>query len=194
MRLFAAVRPPDHVKDHLAGALAGALGAATDRSVPFSPRVNWHVTLAFYGDVPDGSVTAWENGLAQELSGLAPFTVELRGAGVVRRRVGWIGVGGETRALKRAMAAATAAGELASQAVGRRPAVPGGPEARALRPHLTVTRAADRPAVKSALSALAIYRGPSWLVEEVTLISSDLGRGPGGHALYTLQSTVRLPV
>ncbi|MDR2373230.1 MAG: RNA 2',3'-cyclic phosphodiesterase [Bifidobacteriaceae bacterium] len=176
MRLFAAIRPPAEVTDHLAGALAGALGPSWDRSAPISPRLNWHITLAFYGDVPDAAVPDHQRPLALGLAALGPFTLELRGAGVIRRQVGWIGVGGQTAILKRAMKAAAEAGQALP---AQRPEAP-----RALRPHLTITRSADKPHIRAALQALAIYQGPSWLVTEVELIASELGRGPGRHALH----------
>ncbi|MDR2377965.1 MAG: 2'-5' RNA ligase family protein [Bifidobacteriaceae bacterium] len=199
MRLFAAISPPDAVKDHLAGALASALGPGTDRSAPLSPRQNWHITLAFYGEVPDCAGPVFEQALAAVLPPLGAFRLELAGAGVIRRRVGWIGVGGQTATLKRAMAAAAdlpgPAGGLttgpADAARSSRRAAARQP--RALRPHLTITRAADHPAISPALTALSVYRGPSWLVNAVELIVSEVGRGPGGHALHTPVATVPLP-
>ncbi|MDR0592247.1 MAG: RNA 2',3'-cyclic phosphodiesterase [Bifidobacteriaceae bacterium] len=176
MRFFAAVRPPDAVLDHLSLALAAVLPQAPGPAPPLLPRANWHVTLAFYGEQPDGAEPVLLSALAEALARTEPFSLELRGAGVFRRKVGWIGLGGQTAALAQAMrAAAEAVAEVG------RPA----PPPLGARPHLTVTRAADRPDVGRALRALSVYQGPSWLVTEAHLMSSELGRGPAGHALYS---------
>ncbi|MDR3359433.1 MAG: RNA 2',3'-cyclic phosphodiesterase [Bifidobacteriaceae bacterium] len=171
MRLFAAIRPPGLVLEHLSGALAAVLAPRADRSSPLQPRANWHVTLAFYGEAPAGAVPSIEADLRAELASVSPFELELRGAGTFRGRVGWIGVGGDLASFATAARAALAA-------------YPTGGD-RSANPHLTVTRAADRPAVADALRALSIYVGPTWQAGEVELIRSDLGQGPGRHALYT---------
>ena len=58
MRLFAAIWPPEDVLDHLDLALASVRGAPSGLSsaVRWSARETWHLTAAFYGDVPDGAV------------------------------------------------------------------------------------------------------------------------------------------
>jgi 2'-5' RNA ligase len=171
--------------DHLSAALALGLGPRTDRSSPTQPRANWHVTLAFYGEAPGAVWPELASALAFQLQDARPFALELRGAGVFRRRVGWIGVGGDTAALGSAVRAAQDAGDsvLAGAAPGR---------VEQARPHLTVTRAADRPAIAAALTALSVYVGPSWTVDSVSLMRSELGAGPGRHALYT--ELARLPL
>jgi 2'-5' RNA ligase len=235
VRLFAAIRPPDHVLDHLSTALAAALPPHPDRSSPLQPRANWHVTLAFYGEVPDAAQTDVGSELAEAVDGLGQFEIELRGAGRFRRTVGWIGVGGDVAALDRLSRAAAAvwpgdpgrlgpgrAGDAgagarggwgdpgagarggwgdpggrrgASDASGGRGRGNAGGRRRrgeAPRPHLTVTRAADRPATALALQALSVYAGPSWLVSEVVLMRSELGMGAGRHALHTHLATIPL--
>ncbi|MDR2453852.1 MAG: RNA 2',3'-cyclic phosphodiesterase [Bifidobacteriaceae bacterium] len=177
MRLFAAVRPPTSALDHLSTALAAALGPRADRSSPLQPRANWHITLAFYGEVPGGAIPELAAELAANLDGIGQFRLELRGAGRFGRKTGWVGVGGDTAALERLARAAAAAWPGSggtSRAAGRRP-----------RPHLTLSRAADRPATSLAFQALAVYVGPTWPVREVRLARSQLGQGPGRHSLYT---------
>ena len=56
MRLFAAVRPPEPVLLHLERALAGVRPLADGAGVRWSSQENLHLTLAFFGDVPDGAV------------------------------------------------------------------------------------------------------------------------------------------
>ena len=59
MRLFAAVWPPEDVLDHLdlaLGAVRRTLPGDGTGPVRWSARDTWHLTCAFYGDVPDGRV------------------------------------------------------------------------------------------------------------------------------------------
>jgi RNA 2',3'-cyclic 3'-phosphodiesterase len=37
----------------------------------------------------------------------------------------------------------------------------------------------------AAAHALAVYQGPSWTVDEVELVASDLGAGPQGSPVHT---------
>jgi 2'-5' RNA ligase len=52
------------------------------------------------------------------------------------------------------------------------------------RAHLTITRNANQPEIEQAMAALSVYSGPSWQVDEIHLVESQLGKGPGGHPLY----------
>lgn len=200
MRLFAAVWPPDRVLDHLDLALAAVRGtpSGADRGpVRWSARETWHLTLAFYGVLPDGSVPSLLEELAVAAARTPPYVLRLRGAGLFSHRTLWTGVGGdldEHRALTRACGAA---GELAGAQPDRRVRE---------RPHLTVARvnAAAVPArggrggrdgrrvgegeaeVADALvAALAVYEGPDWTVGSLHLVESVPGAGRGGGPLYT---------
>ncbi|WP_225754189.1 RNA 2',3'-cyclic phosphodiesterase [Actinotalea sp. Marseille-Q4924] len=202
MRLFAALRPPDVVLHHLAAALEavrlgtdGADAAGPRSPVRWSPPENWHVTLAFYGDVPDGAAHELQEGLAVLSSGREPFDLSLRGAGVFAHRTLWVGVGGD----------AGAAAELCAGAREVGAVVLGHAETRERsRPHLTVGRVAQdvragrsrgrrgpgdgRPApdeLAGPVRALGVYEGPSWTVTDLRLVRSELGRGRGGSALHT---------
>jgi 2'-5' RNA ligase len=56
VRLFVAAYPPEPACAHLAAAvdaLAVGRAAAAGVNARLAPRANWHVTLAFLGDVPD---------------------------------------------------------------------------------------------------------------------------------------------
>nr|WP_297422613.1 RNA 2',3'-cyclic phosphodiesterase [uncultured Actinotalea sp.] len=205
MRLFASIRPPDVVLVHLAAALGavslgrgeGPAGRSTG-PVRWSPPENWHVTLAFYGEASEGAVPELEQGLATLAEEQAPFGLRLRGAGVFSHRTLWVGVAGDGSAVSRL---ALGAREVGAAVLGRT-------EARERsRPHLTVGRVTDdvraartrrRPAraaaargraddgdpLAAAVRALGVYEGPSWTVEEVRLVRSELGQGRGGAALH----------
>lgn len=207
MRLFAAVWPPDDVLDHLDLALATVRGrSGPDDAVRWSARDAWHLTSAFYGSLPDAVVDVLGADLAAHAATLAPFDLRLAGAGVFAHRTLWVGAGGD-------VAAATALA-AAARAVGDAHGAPPDPRVRH-RPHLTVgrVRPGGRPPrrrgvppggrgpgrgaarvdarteglgpAETFVQALAVYQGPVWTVEEVTLVESRPGEGRGGGPLYT---------
>jgi len=204
MRLFAAVWPPDDVLDHLDLALAGMRGGPSGRSATFrwSARETWHLTAAFYGELPDGSVPALVAALTDEVGGLAPYDLALHGAGLFSHRTLWVGVGGQVEEQRRLSAACARAGDEAGAWRDER--------ARD-RPHLTVARvrpgsgpprrrsspASTAPAGRRGsvpqeepaaafVRAMSVYDGPSWTVDRVALVESRPGEGRGGGPLYTV--------
>jgi 2'-5' RNA ligase len=147
VRLFVQVRPSaeaiQHLRDHLPGVRTSNPG-------------QWHVTLAFLGEVdrPDPLY----DGLAAAASLHEPFRLSLRGGGSFGPRATWAAVGGAVEAL-RALAADV---EVACRDAGVHL------EDRAYRPHLTVGRVDRR--------LLSSYEGPSWDVREIQLVHSVLGQ------------------
>lgn len=164
------------------------------------PPLRWvapeqrHVTLAFYGEVPDGALDDLTDALAAVAAGTTPMRVQVTGAGVFSGATLWMGVRAvdDERALVRLMADAEAAGEGISRLEPR----------DRHRAHLTVARlsareqretaqrrrrsrsrraarpaAVDLPAIAHALS---VYRGPVWEARGLELVQSRLGAGRGG--------------
>lgn len=196
MRVFAALWPTDEVRRHLAGALVTAVGVDAELApgrapdgVRWTPAENWHVTLAFYGEVGEGRAEV----LAEHMSGIAadaaPFDLELTGAGVFAHRTLWAGVGGDVAAVQGLVAGCREAGD----AVGARQ-----DDRVRSRPHVTLgrvapqrggTRRRDRAAQPPdpgdvLVHALAVYRGPRWPVTELVLAESLPGEGRAGGPLY----------
>ncbi|MFH6690955.1 2'-5' RNA ligase family protein, partial [Cellulosimicrobium funkei] len=99
MRLFAALYPSAAALDHLALALADA-HAQEARRPDGAPLVRWtspelwHLTVSFFGDVPEGAVPDLAAALEPVAHEAAPLDLRLRGAGVFDRRDLWVGVGG----------------------------------------------------------------------------------------------------
>lgn len=158
MRAFAALIPPEPVRLHADGATMPLRGA----SLRWVPEENLHITLAFYGEVPDGAA----GDLAEEVAATAalhpPPRLHLRGAGSVRNRVLWLGVGGQTQSLA-------------------------GFSQEPHRPHLTVARAGRRSAgvdLAPLVQVLSVYSGPSWQPDRIGLFASHLGEGRGGAPRY----------
>lgn len=148
MRLFVSLRPPAAVTAHLAAAAAGL--RTTDVA-------QWHITLAFLGEVPDPQP------VAAELASLThpPFDLQLQGSGTFRSQGGLVyaGVTGDVDALHRLAADVQAACRRAGLRLEDRP----------YRPHLTVARRSPRDA-----TVLAGYQGRTWTADEIELVRSHL--------------------
>lgn len=195
MRLFAAITPPVEALDHLENALAvlGPLPPPVERpgrgprghrrhvaaASPWTPRSTWHLTLAFFGEVPDGAVPDLEAAVAAAARDTDPFTVHLAGGGAYRGTVMWVGVGGETGPLAQAIHALA----------GVREELTAMHEARERnRPHLTISRAGASVDAAHVAHALAVYRGPEWTVSAIELIESQLGEGAQGRPVHTVMA------
>lgn len=190
MRVFAALRPPPEALGSLEAALED-VRAGSGLSLRWSDPAQWHLTLAFRADLPEGAVEETFGRLAELAAAHAPLRLELAGAGVFAHRTLWTGVGGQTQALA-ALMAEPLLGEDAVQDRTRR------------RAHLTLARVAaraprpprrrgrgqepppdpTRQLLEAAVHALSVYRGPTWEATEVELISSQLGQGRSGGPLH----------
>lgn len=153
MRLFAAVRPPDDALDHLEGALASVRGGPAARPRPGQAGLRWtppadrHVTLAFFGQVPEGYLDELAVALDDVARATVPFEASLAGAGLFDRRTLWIGCTGDGWT-----ALMTAAGAIGSEVAGR-------PADGRNRPHLTVARARPGSGGRDARRASGRDRG-----------------------------------
>jgi len=167
---------PPTVRDHLATALAMASPPRTTRD-PWIPAANWHLTLGFFGEQPEGILDELTQSLRLAASQTRPFTLSLAGAGTFRHDVCWIGVSDPTEAL----------GPLADKV---RDTYATGHQHAQNRFHVTVSRAGRQARLADTMAALSVYQGPTWTVREITLFESILGEGVGGHPLYRPLCTV----
>ena len=94
----------------------------------------------------------------------------------------WVGVAGDRAGLVIVAASAAKAARVAGIDVEDRP----------YRPHLTIARGRPGADLRPAVEALRDYRGPAWSSDELTLIESRLGAGPGGSARHDVVETFRL--
>ncbi|MFI0241553.1 RNA 2',3'-cyclic phosphodiesterase [Streptomyces sp. NPDC016845] len=161
MRLFAAVLPP-------AVAMI-ELGSHVDRLPPgdglrWAGRPGWHLTLAFYGDVPETTVPELRERLARAAARTEAFDLALRGGGQFGGRTLWTGVHGRTDELRLLADRAEAA--------GRKAGLPG--EHRRYRPHLTLARSRETADLTPYVTALDTFTGTPWTVAELALVRSDL--------------------
>ena len=162
--------PPESALDHLDGALRRL------RDRPGAPR--WvgrdlqHVTLAFFGEVPEDTVPALTGALGETLAVVAVH-LRLTGAGTFPAkgdpRVLWVGVDGDVEQLAALAAVAAEAGRSVGLDVDR----------RAYRPHVTVGRwAFSAHGDRKIANALGNYAGPHFTAGEVVLMRSHHGAAP----------------
>jgi 2'-5' RNA ligase len=168
VRLFAAVYPPASEVARLESAVREA-GLPADRLRPVPPS-QWHLTLAFYGEVPDTRVDALTGRLARAAASTPPLHLRLHGAGafgpVTRARQVWVGVDGDLPELTRLADRCAAAGRREGQRM----------EQRRFRPHLTLGRARRSTLDATTLiEALSTYGGKPFTVSGLHLVRSTLG-------------------
>jgi RNA 2',3'-cyclic 3'-phosphodiesterase len=173
--LFVALAPPAEVLGDLATAVAPHQAQrAAHRNLHWTGPEDWHLTLAFLGDVPGPAAARLAPRLDRAAAGHRPLPLALSGAGAfpaaARARVLWCGLAGDLSALA-ALAASVA------DAATRAGAAP--PDAgRPFRPHLTLARSRTPADVRDLVTSLSTYAGPPWRVDRIDLIGSHLGGWP----------------
>jgi 2'-5' RNA ligase len=171
--LFVAIDPPAEALAALDAEL-GRARAVAPHGLRWTRPEQWHLTLAFLGEVADTDVPVLTDALAGVV-GDAPMALRLAGGGCFGDRVLWVGLAGDVHALR-------------TLAESIPPAVRDlgvAPEDQPFRPHLTLARAGrERADLRPAAAELAQIVGPLWDVDAVRLVRSRLGAGPGGSAVH----------
>ena len=160
MRLFVALAPPSEVLADVAAALGPARTLQPD--LRWIPVERWHLTVAFYGEVPDESLTGVIEKTERKLSRRplpGPIELSFSGSGQFSRRALWIGVDGDLDRLRALAKSVTT-------------------DQRPYRPHLTVARLRGGQDATRAAAVLSSYAGPPWRSDEVHLVRSFLGPRP----------------
>ena len=188
MRLFAALPLPPPVVDWLD--VLGAVARDVDPTLRWVPAEQWHLTLAFFGDVPDRRVDDLTVRLARAAARTSTLSLALGPPGtfgsVRRARVLWQGLSSGAEATSRLAASCRAA--------GRRAGLTGddlAPTAR-FRAHVTLARASPPRDVEAVLAALRSDTYPSWSAHEARLVRSTLGAGPRGRAQHDVLASFGL--
>ncbi|TMR09180.1 RNA 2',3'-cyclic phosphodiesterase [Nonomuraea turkmeniaca] len=171
MRLFAALVPPDEVLDEISRAIAPHVGQVPGLRWP--DRATWHITLGFFGEVPEAVLPELEVRLARAVRRHSALDLVFEGFGAFssarRARVFWIGVAGDsmTRLADSVKAGARRAG--ATQTDEKR-----------FHAHLTLARAKAETDLRPLVESLAGFSGSPWRAEHVRLVRSY----PGPHVRY----------
>ncbi|MFF5899841.1 RNA 2',3'-cyclic phosphodiesterase [Streptomyces argenteolus] len=169
VRVFIALAPPDPAKEELARELHRAYG--THPRMRWNRIEDWHITLAFLGELPTDTVPLLRAPLAGLAAGHRPVRLALRGSGVFDDRVLWSGIDGELDALNTLAAQVRTVVENCGVVF----------EGRPLRPHLTLARArrGDRSSAAEIAEGLAGFTGRAWHAERLHLVGSNAGRSRG---------------
>jgi 2'-5' RNA ligase len=160
IRLFCAVEIPDDVSERLIAIQRGVPNAS------WSPRENLHLTLRFFGDVPEPTADEIDSALDEVAAGAAPFEMRLKGAGFFG--------GDNPHALYIGVAPSEALQQLAAdcERAARRAGVK--PETRKYTPHVTLAYL-NRPDLQRVIAFErnhALYESRAWDVRSFTLFSS----------------------
>lgn len=187
MRLFVAVIPPRPVVLELRAALT-TLPHDNARLRWCRPET-WHVTLAFFGDVPEENLADLKERLGRAAARNTPMELALAGGGHFGGRTLWTGVQGERERLGRLAESVNSVARRCHIKVDERP----------FRPHLTLARVRDGangsnsnlsdtlggtlggrsnehvagplPDLQPYVDRMASFRTPRWLVGEIDLFN-----------------------
>lgn len=172
MRLFVALEVPEWVRAHANEAVAAL--RRDDPVLRWSDPATWHVTLAFYGEVPERKLVQLTTRLARVAGRYSAVELAVRGVGTfpraaARAQVLWLGVAADQGVLHALADSAAAAARHAGIAVG---------DHRSFHPHLTVARCRRPADLRAAVAALADVDAGTWSAGELHLIRSHLGPRP----------------
>jgi 2'-5' RNA ligase len=169
VRLFAAIDLPESIRADLAGAVAAA--GLPDRQIRVADPEQWHITTAFFGEVPEQKVDELTERLERAAGRTPSLTLAIAGAGTFPSdamvgRVLWTGVDGDLELLGRLADRCTPAGRRCGLEM----------DGGRYKPHLTVGRSRGAPTdMNAAAGALSAYRSEQWRATSVLLIRSHLG-------------------
>ncbi|WP_405773892.1 RNA 2',3'-cyclic phosphodiesterase [Streptomyces sp. NBC_00859] len=170
VRVFIALAPPDQAKEELARELRLVQG--THPHLRWNRIEDWHITLAFLGEQPTGTVPLLQSALSGLAAAGRPLCLALRGGGTFDGRVVWSGIGGDVDELHMLAADVRAAVKDCGVAF----------EGRPLRPHLTLARArrGDQSSAGEIAEGLARFTGRPWTAGRLHLVagSGDRSGGP----------------
>jgi len=174
IRLFAALDPPDDVSDRLMALMKGVPGAK------WRPRENLHLTLRFFGDLPEPTADDIDAALGEAAEANGPFELQLKGAGSFGGsdpHALWIGAR-ESEALTKLAKDC----ERAARRAGLKP------EPRRFMPHVTIAYLNNAPLdrVQAFEQRLGLFETRPFRVERFALYSSQVRKS--APSLYRLEA------
>ncbi|MER6135641.1 RNA 2',3'-cyclic phosphodiesterase [Streptomyces sp. NPDC001815] len=166
---FIALAPPDRAKNELAHALSPAYAAYPE--LRWNRIEDWHITLAFLGELPVQAVQRLRSPLADLAAARPSLELVLLGGGHFDERVLWSGIEGDLDQLQELGEAVRARIRDCDVTFVERP----------LRPHLTLARARryDNASVTAAAACLDGFTGRPWQTERLHLVGSTVSGHPG---------------
>jgi 2'-5' RNA ligase len=187
VRLFVAAYPPPALRDDLAD-LVSRLTVGQPRGPGESVRLarpeNWHITLAFLGELDGSKVddarAAIDRAAASSRQEGAQPGLTVAGGGTFGRdrfTTLWAGLRGDVDAL-----AGVADAVRRELRAARLPY-----DNKRFRPHLTIARPGNRLGgddLATDLASLDAYESPPWTVDNIRLMRSHLGPKPTYEVLH----------
>jgi RNA 2',3'-cyclic 3'-phosphodiesterase len=176
--MFVALLPPDPVAEDLAEFLTPRQEAGD--GLRWTVPEQWHVTLAFFGDVAERHVDDLVERLGRAAARRTAVELRISGAGAFpnpgRAKVVYAGIdaSGRDEELRRMATGARAAGTKSGA---------GGDGGR-FHPHVTLARSGRPVEATRWIRVLDPYRGPAWTATEMALVESHLGEGPRRRPRY----------
>jgi 2'-5' RNA ligase len=163
--LFVAVDPPEAARDDLERSIR-----RKGRDLRWMPAEQWHLTLAFYGDVSQSVADELADRLGRAAGRTPPLSLRIKGAGCFPRqpnaaKILWAGIDGDLDPLSMLADRCVAAGRRSGIAM----------EKRKFKPHLTLARARQPADMSRRLAELWDYTGPLWTASTLQLVHSTLG-------------------
>jgi 2'-5' RNA ligase len=204
IRAFVALIPPDAALAELADVVAPLREAHS--ALRWTPAGQWHLTLAFLGEIDEAVLPDLTARLARAARRNPPMRLAFGTGGRFGDRVLWTRVraapdghppappespvstgrvshldrrSDRVDAVRRLAASVTAAARRSRIAVDDRP----------YRPHLTLARGRPGTDLRPAVGALAGFVGSPWTADALHLVRSRLGAGAGGTALHEIVET-----
>jgi 2'-5' RNA ligase len=180
-RLFIAVDPSAQAVTELGAVVDGlrvSLANGPGHSTRLTRRENWHITVAFLGDVPVTRVPVAVTTMAEVAASAGPLRLCVAGGGTFGGRrdpIVWAGIGGELDELR-------VLARLLQRAL-RRARLP--VDDRPPRPHLTISRPGGRVPlddVMADVATLEAHVGPQWTAQELHLMLSEIEQTSTGPA------------
>jgi 2'-5' RNA ligase len=173
--LFVALVPPDDVLAEIAEEFAHYRREWTD--LRWIPQEQWHVTLAFLGEVDDALLGPLEERLSRAVSRHDAMPMTFTGTGAfpspARARVFWTGLTEDPEA---APAPRTPLRRLAgSLAAGARRAGVADQDRKRFHAHLTLARSSREADLRPLIRLTRIFAGRPWQATTVHLIRSHQG-------------------
>ncbi len=173
MRLFVAIVPPAPVLAELSDVVAPLRAAWPD--LRWTTEHDWHLTLAFLGEVADRVLPELTARLERAAARHPARQLAVSGGGAFprphRATVVWAGIQSGVDLAPLAASVAAAA---------RRAGAPPPDEGRRYRAHLTLARCRSPVDVTELTAALAGLAGGPWTADSIRLIRSN----PGGEPRY----------
>ena len=161
MRLFAAVWPTAEVRAAVSATVQRMREHPDAEAWRWVRPEHWHITVAFYGRVTAEQMPDLSARLARVAERRAPFDLKLGRPGRFGARVLWLGLDGDSEALRRLADGAAAAGRRAGVAM----------EERRFRAHLTLARSRCGGVAEQWLDVAV--PPTEWPVRQLRLVRSE---------------------